>query len=288
MRDLNYELKYLCLRYQDGTYVTCYNRERILTMVADQLYEHGFRHLQAKNLKPKHVEALVKHWQAEGISAGTMKNRLCVIRWWAAKIRKLDVVARSNDAYGIGSREYVTQVSKARTLSADELNRITDPYSALSLRLQAVFGMQRVESIKIQPDWADRGDKLVLKNTWCMGRREREIPIRTDLQRAVLNEAKLLAGKGSLIPEDMSYVDQLQRFKAQCEKAQIRRVQGLRHGYAEQRYKELTGRDCPAAGGKPSAQFSEEEKVLDREARLIISSELGHKRAVATVACLGR
>ncbi len=69
-------------------------------------------------------------------------------------------------------------------------------------------------------------------------RREREIPIRTDLQRAVFNEAKLLAGKGSPIPEEMSYVEQLQRFKAQCTKAHIRRVHGLRHAYAEQRYRE--------------------------------------------------
>jgi hypothetical protein len=34
MRDLNYELKKLCLRNSDGSYATQYARERILTQVA--------------------------------------------------------------------------------------------------------------------------------------------------------------------------------------------------------------------------------------------------------------
>jgi len=263
MRDLNYELKKLCLQYREGSDATQADRERILDLIANQLQEMGFRHMQATSLKPKHVDALVARWHAEQIAPGTFKNRMVQLRWLAEKTGKPKIIARSNDAYEIPGRVHVANISKATKLDPQKLERVTDPYTALSLRLQAVFGLRRVESIKIQPDWADRGDKLILKNTWCMGRRGREIPIRTGLQRTILNEAKLLAGKGSLIPEEMSYVNQLQRFKAQCEKAHISRVQGLRHAYAEQRYKELTGRDCPAAGGKTSAQFSEQEKVLD-------------------------
>jgi hypothetical protein len=45
MRDLNYELKQLCLRNRDGSYATQYARERILTMIANQLHETGFRDL---------------------------------------------------------------------------------------------------------------------------------------------------------------------------------------------------------------------------------------------------
>lgn len=47
--------------------------------------------------------------------------------------------------------------------------------------------------------------------------------------------------------------------------------------HTEQRYKELTGRNCTAVGGNPSKKFSAEKKMLDREAHLIISNELGHK-----------
>ena len=70
MRDLNYELKQLCLRNRDGSYATQRDRERVLDLVADQLHEMGYRHLAAASLKPKHVEGLVERWQAERLAVG--------------------------------------------------------------------------------------------------------------------------------------------------------------------------------------------------------------------------
>ena len=52
---------------------------------------------------------------------------------------------------------------------------------ALCQRWQAAFGLRRAESIKIQPAWADRGNALVLRASWCKGGRERSIPMRTCL-----------------------------------------------------------------------------------------------------------
>ena len=107
MRDLNYQLKQLCRRNRDGGHVTRYNRERMLTLFANQLHEMGFHHMVARSLKPKHVEALVKRWQGDGVSVGTIKNRLSVLRWWAEKVDKRNVMATSNDQYGVGRRRYV-------------------------------------------------------------------------------------------------------------------------------------------------------------------------------------
>lgn len=67
MRDLNYQLKLLRRRNRDGSHLTRYNRERTLTLIANQLHEMGFHHMAARSLKPKHAEAVVKRWQAEGI-----------------------------------------------------------------------------------------------------------------------------------------------------------------------------------------------------------------------------
>ena len=44
--------------------------------------------------------------------------------------------------------------------------------------------------MKIQPEWADKGDKLRLRDTWCKGKRERILPIRTASQRAVLERGQ--------------------------------------------------------------------------------------------------
>lgn len=288
MRDLNYELKQLCHRNRDGSHATQVARERILTQIANQLHEMGFRHMQAGSLKPKHVEALVERWKAEARSAGTIKNRMTELRWWAEKIGKQGVIARDNDRYGIAERTYVTNESRARQLSSGDLAKVTDPYSRFSLRLQAAFGLRREESIKIRPQWADRGDRLVLKDTWTKGGREREIPIRNAAQRELLEEAKQLAGGGSLIPREMTYASQLQRFRAQCMRAGIHHVHGHRHQYAQERYRELTGWACPAQDGPTSKQLTPERKAIDRAARLTISSELGHSREQVTAIYLGR
>ena len=288
MRDLNYELKQLCHRNRDGSYATQRDRARVLDLVANQLQELGFRHLAAASLKPKHVEGLVERWQVEGLATGTIKNRMAELRWWAEKVGKQNVISKDNDHYGIGHRQYVTNVSKARELTTADLSRITDPYTRMSLQLQAAFGLRRGESIKIQPEWADRGNRLVLKDSWTKGGRAREIPIRNQEQRQVLDEAKQLAGRGSLIPADRNYVEQLRRFEFQCANAGIHRVHGYRHQYAQTRYRELTGWAAPAAGGPRSRALTAAQKVIDREARLTISRELGHEREQITAVYLGR
>jgi hypothetical protein len=288
MQDLNYELKQLCARNRDGSFATQADRERILTLVANQLREMGFVNMHVQSLKSKHVEALVQRWLAEGLSAGTLKNRMATLRWWAEKNGKANVVARSSDVYGIADRRYVTNVSKARELTSGDLAQVSDPYTRMSLRLQAAFGLRREESLKIRPGWADRGDTLVLKASWAKGRRAREIPIRNAEQRRVLDEVKKFAGRGSLVPADRSYVQQRHRFEYQCDRAGIHRVHGHRHQYAQDRYRELTGWSAPAAGGLRSKALAREQKVIDKAARLTISRELGHEREQVTAIYCGR
>ena len=107
---------------------------------------------------------------------------------------------------------------------------------------------------------------------------ERDIPIGADEQQALLNEAKEFAGAGSLIPAEMSYRDQLNRFKAQTARAGIDRVHGLRHHCAQTRYAELTGWKAPAAGGPVGFPFS--DSALNN-----VFSPSSARRATAAMPC---
>jgi site-specific recombinase XerC len=288
MRTLNYLLKLLCHRNRDGSYATRADRERMLALFANQLHELCYRHMRADSLKPKHVEALLERWKAEGLSAATIKNRSAALRWWAEKIGKENVVARKNDAYRVERRQFVTNQDKGKDLDPTKLDQVASPYVAMSLRLQEAFGLRREESIKLRPAWADQGNVLRLKASWTKGGREREIPIRTEAQRAVLDEAKKLAAGGSLIPAGSSYREQLNAFKAECKRVGINRVHGLRHRYAQTRYLEKTGWECPARGGPTAKQLTPEQRSIDQRARLEISLELGHNRAQVTATYVGR
>lgn len=172
----------------------------------------------------------------------------------------------------------MTNVSKAIELDRERLTRITDPHVQVSLETQQAFGLRRKESILMRPEWADRGDKLVLKSQWTKGGRPREIPIRTAEQRRALDKAKALAGGSSLIPKGLRYVEQLKCFETQCAKVEIHKVHGLRHHYAQERYRELTGWECPANGGPKSKELTADKKLIDRVARTTITQELGHGR----------
>lgn len=288
MDHLNYQLKEMCKRNRDGSFATQSNRHRMLQMSADQLKELGYRGMKASSLKPKHVEALVDRWKVEGVSAGTIKNRMASLRWWAEKINKPGVVKRDNKDYGIDRRVYVTNQSKARELPESKLAEISNHLVGYSLRLQEQFGLRREESIKFNAVYADKGDFIRLKSTWTKGGKERVVPITNHAQRMLLNEIKQEIGNRSLIPDDRSFKQQLKTYEWHVSNVGLDKMHGLRHSYAQSRYEQLTGWKAPAAEGPASKSLTEHQKNIDHQVRLQISRELGHEREQITAVYLGR
>lgn len=299
MDKLQWDLMQMCKRNRDGAYATQAARERSLDLCARQLKEMGFNQMRARSLKPKHVEALVRRWQGEDarypdekpLAASTVKNRLAYLRWWAEKAGRLSVLPDDNTLLGVERRQQVRAEGRQMALDVDKLVAIEDERIRLSLLLQAQFGLRREESIKFQPGYALRAgapDTLRLKASWTKGGRAREVPVLTADQRWVLAEAVRVAGGGSLIPPDLTYVQQLKIYEAALQKAGISRAHGLRHAYAQRRYEALTGWKAPHAGGPKSAELTPGQKAADRAARLAVSAELGHGREEVTAVYLGR
>lgn len=285
---LSFELRQLTRRNRDGSHATQAGRLQLLEQCAADLKLLGFRKMGADSLKPKHVDALISKWQGEDLAAGTLKNRLAALRWWAEKVGKPSVLSKDNAAYGIEARQFVTKDSKAVDLTRQALAGIGDDRIRIALRLQAAFGLRREEALKFRPALADRGDYIALKGSWCKGGRARQVPILTPKQRALLEEAKTVAGRGSLIPDRLRYVDQLQRYKFQTSSAGISKTHGLRHWYAQWRYQQLTGWAAPASGGPSRRQLTPLQREMDRDARMRVSAELGHGREQVTAVYLGR
>ena len=158
----------------------------------------------------------------------------------------------------------------------------------MDIHALAPCGHRGPECLKFQPRLADKGDHLVLKASWCKGGRERIVPVRTAEQRRVLDQAHQVAGRGSMIPSERRYIQQLKLYERQTAAAGLHKLHGLRHAYAQARYKELTGWAAPAAGGPSSRDLSPEQKRIDRAARETISRELGHDREQVTAVYLGK
>ncbi|MCL1860879.1 MAG: integrase domain-containing protein [Proteobacteria bacterium] len=286
MSKLSKDLKTLCIRNADGSHATQAARFLVLQQCARELRSCGFNQLRAVNLKMKHVMCLVGQWQQTGLSAGTVKNRMAHVRWLAEKLGKAGMIPKENAQLGIAERQFANTENKAQELDG-RLDRVADPYVHMSLQLQAAFGLRREEAIKIKPSIADRGQALALQASWCKGGRERAIPILTAGQRAALDAAHALAGQGSLIPADKSYVKQQRAYDAQTKAAGLANMHGLRHQYAQGRYEALAGWKCPKAGGPSRSTLKGTGREIDRQARLTISRELGHSRLAIVANYIG-
>ena len=63
-----------------------------------------------------------------------------------------------------------------------------------------------------------------------------------------------------MIPHAKKYRQQRNIYDAHTRLAGLRNLHGLRHAYAQTRYRELTGWESPINGGKKRAWMSEREK----------------------------
>jgi site-specific recombinase XerC len=286
MDKLTWELSQLQRNNRDGSRSTQENRKKILNMTAQHLKLLGFNRMNTKAIKAKHAIKLIEKWTKEGLSSGTLKNRMSHIRWWAGKVNAIHKIP-ANEQLGIDRRSYITNESKAVELKVYHLEKVDDENLRYSLRLQAEFGLRREEALKFIVHYADKGDKVVLKDTWCKGKRSREIPIINSKQRELLNEIRESRGNKSLIPSRLNYKQQQDKYRNTIPNIGLGKGHGLRHNYAQVRYKELSGNNCPALGGKRQRAMTEQERMKDREIRLIISEELGHAREQITSVYLG-
>lgn len=293
MASLKYLLKGIMSHNRDGSFSTQADRKNVLTLCAKQLKEDGFTQLKPESLKPKHVTHLIERWQKEDLASGTIKGRMSHVRWWAEKVGKSSMIPKSNTGTNgnmslkLESRTYISTENKGKELDLEKLGKITDRHIQLSLKLQKEFGLRREESLKFKPSFSIRGDKISLKSSWTKGGKPRDIPILTASQRALLVEVQALANRGSLIPANKNYIQQLKTYEYQTSQVGLDKNHGLRHRYAQERYETLAGWKCPIEGGTSRKDLTPRQRKVDNAVRLQISEELGHSRIQIVATYIG-
>ena len=300
MLQLEHEWKQLCRQNRSEGHTTQGDRRRMAKTIAGDLEKCGYGRFVrgkgcAQRLKQKHVQALVDYWRGKGLSDGTIANRLAFLRRVTAWTGRPNVVHKTNAEYGLSPRGQAATEDKSLRVGKEVLDRVADRRVRASLRLSAALGLRREESIKIVPSHADHGNRLVLDGPWCKGGRGREIAITTPEQREALDFAKEVAEKGSLIPPWSSYVEHRDgAFQRACEAVGLNHRHGLRHAYVQDKYKALTGWECPVRGGPTkdgrdgTARMTPEQVEKDRWARSIVAEDLGHSRRGITNKYLGK
>lgn len=254
-------------------------------------------------LSRKQMPQLVSKWVRDRRSASTMANKVTVLHRmgvWMGKPHLCpslpDMLAELGEDANLSHRQYVAIVSKAVTaknIDPEALFKQMDELSivaGLQLRLQLHFGLRALETIMLKPFAADRGKELLVVDG-TKGGKARMVPIETEEQRILIDEAKVMAcnnPKGFLTENKKMKLNQaVNHYYHLCKRIGLTRKDlgvtshGLRHTFANVQFKNITGVDSPVNGG---ARIPHAQEIAAREQ---VSRMMGHERPSITSAYLG-
>ena len=270
-----------------------------MMVMVRQLSGLNMRLQNLSEFSTRHVAALTRHYEAQGLSASSLQKKNTVLRRFGTWIGKPDMTPRLRDLVedpNRAMRSYSAVESKAWSANGVDPEEIFErmdlecSVAGLQLRLQLAFGLRPREVVMLKPLAADQGKNLFVTDG-TKGGRARMVPIDTTEKRILLERAKEIAkgnARGVLsVKPSLSLRQAIARYYHLARKVGIGKkglgvtLHGLRHEFAGALFKQIAGVDAPVNGGLL------DDKVLVRRAMQITSEQLGHSRKHAGAAYLG-
>lgn len=271
-----------------------------------EILEQGFKELRAlgyklpdvRGFKERHMMALGHTWEAKGLSASTIQNRISIFRLFSEWVGKKGMI-RGSECYVKDSKSVERHLAAKtdKTWSgqgitlADKLDtlRQKDPVVAIQLEIQRAFALRMKEAALLKPHIADKKHYLAV-NWGTKGGRDRVIAIKTDYQKDVLARAKAMLAKStySLVPQEYDFKQWKNHYYYVCREVGISRQDGitshgLRHERLNEDYQAITGQPSPIKGGSITAV----DEQLCLAARQEVAENAGHSRISISPAYLG-
>lgn len=261
--------------------------------------ERRFKLKSPRNLRSKHIEALIADWLARGLSVAYVHNVLSVFRVFCVWIGKAGMVPPTEkiirDPRYQRRKMVATQDTTWKGCGLDPaqvLPKMAQQYPrvALALEIMLIFGLRLKEASLLRPHLADQETYLDV-NRGTKGGRDRTHKITRSEERDVLERVKKLVDdrNACLIPSDKTYRSWMNHVYYVLHRHGVSRKQcgtsthGLRRQALNDEYRDTTGFLSPVQGGKPG----EVSQEMDRFARQQVAEKAGHCRRQISSAYLG-
>jgi len=280
---------------------TQYDRGLIIRMAFAQLWDMGVRLPSPRNLGNRHVFMLMERWDQEGVTVKVLHTRISCLRIFARWIGKDGMIKDVRDY--LPERD-LTRRTTAKVNRAWEANgvipqevisraRALDERLALMLSMQDAFALRMKESIEMRPAncLAESGKVLEIYEG-TKGGRLRRIDIDSDYKREVFEWARRLVATGRdgrIRWPNRTWKQARAHYYYLLRKLGVTKVDlgitshGLRHGYAQAKYQDLTGLPSPIVGVDPK----EVDPQAHRDAGIQVTRDLGHGRLQVTASYYG-
>lgn len=229
----------------------------------------GFRTLpDPRNLGERHVRAMVRHWEEQRLSIGTVQTYLSFLRGLSSWVGKTGMVRHLHE-YGFkGARRVeVAQVDKSWSGQGVDVDKKIEAVEkedlrvGTALRLMFAFSMRCKEAVMFRPhrdvQALENGQECIHIKQGSKGGRPWWVLIGTPEQQAVLAAARPLAAgvDDSISDPARSLKSSIRRFYYVVGKMGITPKEmtvashGLRHESLNDRYEAITGHRSPVRGG---------------------------------------
>ena len=301
---------------KEGSRDSVHKKYRALaTMMLKELRALGYEPTSLAKLKKKHIVALLRAWERQGLTGGTMQNKFSILSQVCKRLRKNDCLPeRPEEVLDDPSRYRVRTVActeKAVSTHCTDIETLLakldgiDPVIGLQVRAMLVYGLRSKEAARLSPHSADKGDHLLITDG-TKGGRPRVVSLydyKADYDDAaqevvvwdvkpdpakveLLERMKRLARPGrSLIPVQFTLAQWRRRLRAAAEQCGLTEkelgttLHGLRHEYI--------CRQAEKIGGLPRAlrriaSLTPRQVRRDRVARQLVALDAGHHDTYTT------
>lgn len=295
------------------------NIDQVLGQCIDQLQDMRRPVASILDIDQNRVCELIKLWYGEGISEGTVLERISCLRRVMELVGKHQVIPKGRAWERIKASHGVPVVRKGRSIIAqftkgwhdlgvDSSGLIAavaaeEPVCGVQMEMMLLWGLRLNEAVQLQPEESfDEVGQFLLVHRGTKGGKFRKVKFSPDdftraRQLDVIGRAILLARKH---PKGILAIPRLRLDQMKNRLSGLARRQGvgkgtmgitlhgLRHQFANDLFRALTGLPAPCLNGLPAEAYSTPSAAgLVRDAYLEISRQMGHERAAISGAYLG-
>ncbi len=280
---------------------------RIMSAMAD-LWDLGFRIQKPESLAPKHVAALMSHWDRQGDSPGLLHTKLSNLRAFATWVGKGEEVVGHMSVYLPKERTVrtvATTEDKSWQAKGVDIDEMAEKAYALDVRFGAMleagryFGLRAKEAILLNPKKAGvKGGGAILVDDGTKGGYRRVVVFRDEEQQRCyerLLEVASMGRGGALAWPGLTWSQAQSKFYRLAKKIGMTKAElgvtmhGQRVGFTSDDYEHETGYLPPIKGGRPVKPGL--PKKIDRELHkrgaLRVSNQAGHHRPQVVGSYLG-
>ncbi|WP_115706031.1 integrase [Legionella sainthelensi] len=209
----------------------------VIYKMIDDLFSIGNTPLQWQAIKLDHIKKLLIYWQKRKIKMTTIMRYMSIIRKFLYDLECPIATKISNQALGLRRKNTVRKKSK---IYPGFWQNIPNPSARLLLAFQIHFGLTLSEAMRIHSDLHIQEHSLWITREISFSSQDRFIPIRNDIQVALLKEFKTLIEKNNTLIETFGYQTLLHCYRQGLKELKLLPIKNYRYLYARQLKQQLS------------------------------------------------